>query len=158
MWDRVWRSEANLALATGIVPERERRPWRYPHQLFRFGCGSLINPSNSTVPIKSPFPQLGVENGVTSIPSHSEPDLRLSPHPAPSLNAHCHWYDTTTERLQPSFHRDSADVVTVNFGIHLYPPLREAGCGLPPSGLHLRSIVRIVCIDHSASSAVLLLA
>jgi hypothetical protein len=47
---------ANLALATGIVPERERRPWRYPHQLFRFGCGSLINPSNSTVPIKSPFP------------------------------------------------------------------------------------------------------
>jgi hypothetical protein len=47
---------ANLALATGIVPERERRPWRYPHQLFRFGCCSLTNPSNSTAPIKSPFP------------------------------------------------------------------------------------------------------
>ncbi len=30
---------------------------------------------------------IGVENGVTSIPSHSKPDMRLSPHPAPSLTA-----------------------------------------------------------------------
>ncbi|MFO7091863.1 hypothetical protein B9T16_21010 [Arthrospira sp. PCC 8006] len=28
--------------------------------------------------------ELGVENGVTSIPSHSEPYVRLSPHTAPS--------------------------------------------------------------------------
>jgi hypothetical protein len=31
------------------------------------------------------FQKLGVENGVTSIPSHSEPCVRLSPHTAPSL-------------------------------------------------------------------------
>lgn len=41
------------------------------------------------------FLLLGVENGVTSIPSHSEPDMRLSPHPAPSLDAHCHWCNLT---------------------------------------------------------------
>ncbi|MFO7091353.1 RNA-dependent DNA polymerase, partial [Arthrospira platensis PCC 7345] len=34
---------------------------------------------------------LGVENGVASIPSHSKPCLRLSPHTAPSLTVPLLW-------------------------------------------------------------------
>ncbi|MFO7092682.1 hypothetical protein B9T16_28200 [Arthrospira sp. PCC 8006] len=46
--------------------------------------------------IALPLTQVGVENGVASIPSHSKPCLRVSQHTAPDVDAHCHCHRVTT--------------------------------------------------------------
>ncbi|WP_286167588.1 hypothetical protein, partial [Limnospira platensis] len=60
---------------------------------------------------------LGVENGVASIPSHSEPCVKVSLHTAPSLTAPLlriqRW-----RYLVPFYHRGCGDVIAEDSYIH----------------------------------------
>ncbi len=72
---------------------------------------------------------VGVERDVAISPSHTKPDLRLSPHPAPSLTAPLlgiqHW-----RCLSPFYHRDSGGVIVEDSYIHPFHLGFEVQCGL----------------------------
>ena len=88
-----------------------------------------------TQPTVSDIPHgVGVENGVASIPSHSEPCVKVSPHTAPSLTAPL----LRTQRwrcLVPFYHRDSGGAVIEDSCIHPFHLGFEVQCGLLQLGL-----------------------
>ena len=93
--------------------------------------------------------ELGVENRVASIPSHSEPDMRLSPHPALVVlphpdNWHRHekLHDVTHAQIAPLLrmqhwrclapfdHDDSGGVIAEDSCIRPFRRGFEVQCGL----------------------------
>ncbi|EDZ92272.1 hypothetical protein AmaxDRAFT_4959 [Limnospira maxima CS-328] len=60
---------------------------------------------------------LGVENGVASIPSHSEPCVKVSLHTAPSLTVPLLRIQLW-RCLTPFYHRDSGGVIVEDSYIH----------------------------------------